>query len=38
MINMNMFFEFMSMTMKNHMFKIYLNRFFKNVSKIIFIL
>jgi hypothetical protein len=30
-INMNIFFEFMSMILKNHMFKVYLNRFFKNV-------
>ncbi len=33
MINMNMFFEFILMTLKNHMFKIDLNRFFKNASK-----
>jgi hypothetical protein len=28
-----MFFEFILMTLKNHMFKIDLNRFFKNASK-----
>ncbi len=30
MINMNMFVEFISMSWENHMFKIYLSRFFKN--------
>jgi hypothetical protein len=34
MINMNMFFEFILMTLKNHMFKINLNIYFKNASKI----
>jgi hypothetical protein len=38
MINMNIFFEFMSMTLKNHMFTIYLNKIFKNASRIFFIL
>ncbi len=31
---MNMFFEFILMTLKNHMFKIDLYRFLKNASKI----
>jgi hypothetical protein len=34
MIIMNMFFKFMSMILKNYMFKIYLSRFLKNASKI----
>jgi hypothetical protein len=36
MINMNMFFEFMSMILKNHMFKIDLSRFLKIASKFFF--
>ncbi len=32
MINMNIFFEFMSMILKNHMFKVDLNRFLKITS------
>jgi hypothetical protein len=31
MINMNIFFEFMSMILKNHMFKVDLSRFLKNI-------
>jgi hypothetical protein len=34
---MNIFFEFMSMILKNHIFKIDLNRFLKNVSRIVLI-
>ncbi len=37
MINMNMFFEFMSMILKNHMFKINLIRYFENASGVRFI-
>jgi hypothetical protein len=33
MMNMNIFFEFMSMILKNHMFKIDLSRFLKNASR-----
>jgi hypothetical protein len=36
MINMNIFFEFMSMILKNHIFKVDLNRFLKNESIIFF--
>jgi hypothetical protein len=36
MINMNIFFEFMSMVLKNHIFKIDLIRFLKNVNRIFF--
>jgi hypothetical protein len=32
----NVFFKFMSMILKNHMFKIYLSRFLKNGSRISF--
>jgi hypothetical protein len=35
---MTMFFEFMLMILKNHMFKIYLNKNFKNPNKVLFIL
>ncbi len=38
MINMNMFFEFMSIILKNHMFKINLIRYFQNASGVRFIL
>jgi hypothetical protein len=33
MINMNIFFEFMLMILKNRVFKIYLSRFLKNASR-----
>jgi hypothetical protein len=36
MINMNIFFEFMSMILKDHMFKIDLSRFQKVASIIFF--
>jgi len=32
MINMNMFFEFILMTLKNHMFKTNLDIYFKNIN------
>jgi len=35
MINMNMFFEFMSMILKNHVFKVDLGRFLKNENNFI---
>jgi hypothetical protein len=38
MIKMNMFFEFITMILKNHMFNMHLRRFSKNVSSICFIL
>jgi hypothetical protein len=38
MINMNMFFEFMLMILKNHVFKIDLSRFLKNASKFFYFL
>ncbi len=38
MINTNMFFEFVLMRLKNHMFNIYLNRFLKMYKKFLFIL
>jgi hypothetical protein len=37
MINMNIFFEFMSMILKNHMFKVDLSKFLKIASIIFFI-
>jgi hypothetical protein len=33
---MNIFFEFMSMVLKNHMFKVDLSRFLKNASRVFF--
>jgi hypothetical protein len=36
MINMNIFFEFMSMILKNHMYKINLSRFLKMQSLLLF--
>ncbi len=33
MFNMNMFFEFVLMIFKNHMFKVNLSRFFKKMYK-----
>jgi hypothetical protein len=33
MINMNIFFEFMSMILKNHMFKVDLSKSLKNASR-----
>jgi hypothetical protein len=36
MINTNIFFEFMSLILKNHMFKIYLNKYLNNASRIFY--
>jgi hypothetical protein len=36
MINTNIFFEFMPMILKNHMFKIYLSRYFFNANRIFY--
>jgi hypothetical protein len=38
MINMNMFFDQITITLKNHMFDMYSNRFLKNASNFIFLI